>query len=191
MEALIVVAVDPVQVRWGRARIDRLQPTFAGVRQNLGHHQPMRARIKACLTSTIAAASLAIPAAADSVRAVDGDTIILDGTTYRLWGVDAAETRQTCADGWQAGAEASRYLAELVAGRAVSCEFKDRDRYGRTVALCRADGQDLGAAMVRAGMAWAFVRYSGDYVGQERAAIGERTGCARLRGALGLASAHR
>jgi len=44
------------------------------------------------------------------------------------------------------------------------------------VALCRANGQDLGAAMVRAGMAYAFTRYSGDYVAQEKAAIVSRTG---------------
>jgi endonuclease YncB( thermonuclease family) len=100
----------------------------------------------------------------------------LDDATYRLWGIDAAEARQACADGWPAGVEASRYLDELVAGRAVSCESKDRDRHGRTFALSRADAQDLGAAMVRAGMAWAFVRYSSDYVEQERAAIGAGAG---------------
>jgi endonuclease YncB( thermonuclease family) len=42
-----------------------------------------------------------------------------------------------------------------------------RDRYGRTVARCRADGRDLGTKMVRAGMALAFVRYSSAYVQAE------------------------
>jgi endonuclease YncB( thermonuclease family) len=106
----------------------------------------------------------------------DGDTIKHNGTTYRLWGIDAPETRQACADGWPAGIEASRHLADLMSGHTVVCEYKDRDRYGRTVALCRADGQDLGAAMVRAGMAWAFTRYSSDYVDQERAAIEAKAG---------------
>jgi len=47
----------------------------------------------------------------------------------------------------------------------------------------------LGAAMVGAGMAWAFTRYSSDYVGQERAAIGgpARGPQARLQEAMGLA----
>ena len=35
-------------------------------------------------------ALLAMPAAAQTV--VDGDTIKLDGTTFRIWGIDAAET---------------------------------------------------------------------------------------------------
>lgn len=36
--------------------------------------------------------------------------------------------------------------------------------------------QDFGAAMVSAGMAYAFTRYSSEYVDQERAAIGARLG---------------
>lgn len=120
-------------------------------------------------------ASLAMgPAFAQTV--IDGDTIKLAGTTYRLWGIDAAEARQVCADGWPAGIEATAALEHLTAGRLVTCEPKTTDRYGRTVALCRADGRDLGAAMVRAGMAWAFTRYSGDYVDQEAAASGDRAG---------------
>jgi endonuclease YncB( thermonuclease family) len=63
-----------------------------------------------------------------------------------------------------------------------------KDRYGRTVALCCADGRDMGVLMVSAGMAWAFTRYSSDFISQERAAIGTKLGgCARLREALGLA----
>ena len=115
-----------------------------------------------------------LPAAAQTV--VDGDTIKLNGTTYRIWGIDAAETKQACADGWMAGQEASKAMLELVTGRKITCEARATDRYGRTVALCRADGRDLGAAMVSAGMAWAFTRYSSDYVAQERAATGARLG---------------
>lgn len=44
------------------------------------------------------------------------------------------------------------------------------------MALCRADGMDLGAAMVSAGMAWAFVRYSADYAGPEAQAKADRLG---------------
>ena len=116
----------------------------------------------------IAAFVMSFPAIAQTVT--DGDTIKLNGTTYRLWGIDAAESKQDCADGWPAGRMASAYLAGLVQGRAVTCEAKTKDRYGRTVALCRADGRDLGADMVAAGMALAFVRYSRDYVEQEAAA---------------------
>lgn len=99
----------------------------------------------------------------------DGDTIKLGGTIYRLWGIDAPESHQVC-NGWPAGTEATAELRRLIAGRAVACEPKTVDRYGRTVAICRVDGADLGAAMVAAGMAWAFVRYSSFYLPQEREA---------------------
>ena len=44
------------------------------------------------------------------------------------------------------------------------------------IGLCRADGVDIQAAMVRSGMAWAFVRYSSDYVREEDQAKAERLG---------------
>jgi endonuclease YncB( thermonuclease family) len=61
-------------------------------------------------------------------------------------------------------------MRELVKDREVVCENCGYDRYGRMIGLCRADGVDIQAAMVRAGMAWAFVKYSPDYVEQESAA---------------------
>lgn len=113
------------------------------------------------------------PAAAQTV--VDGDTIKLAGATWRLWGIDAPEMGQTCGD-WHAGMAATYALADLMRGKAITCEGRGTDRYGRSIGLCRAAGQDLGAAMVELGMAWAFTRYSSDYVAQERAAIGDRLG---------------
>lgn len=62
----------------------------------------------------------------------------------------------------------------MVADKAVACEPKTTDRYGRAVAVCRVDGVDLGAAMVRAGHALAFVRYSADYLPQENEARAAR-----------------
>lgn len=117
---------------------------------------------------------LATSAVAQTIT--DGDTIKQGGVTYRLWGIDAPETNQSCPDGWPAGRLATTRLLALIQGKTVVCEKKDTDRYGRTVAVCRASGEDLGAIMVREGMAWAFVRYSRDYVGQEDRAKAEGLG---------------
>jgi len=95
--------------------------------------------------------SFAVPAFAQNI--VDGDTIKMYGTTYRLWGIDAPKTKQQCADGWPAGIEATKAISELMRGKTINCEARGRDRYGRTIGLCRADGRDLGADMVRAGIA--------------------------------------
>ncbi len=111
----------------------------------------------------------------------DGDTLKQGGVIYRLWGIDAPEANQVCADGWPAGSLAATRLQALTAGRSIVCQEKDRDRFGRIVAICRASGEDLGAILVREGFAWAFTRYSVDYVDQqEEARIANRGGqCAR------------
>lgn len=112
-------------------------------------------------------------------RVIDGDTLRVDGVDMRLWGVDAPERRQTCRNeggDYACGERAADYLLGLLAGHAVSCEPRGHDRYRRTIALCRADGRDLGADMVQSGWALAYVRYSADYLGEEKQARDARRG---------------
>jgi endonuclease YncB( thermonuclease family)/dienelactone hydrolase len=118
-----------------------------------------------------------LPAKPPQAVAIDGNTIKMDGTTYRLWGVDAPELDQRCYPlGWRAGIEAARALAAMIEQRPVTCESKGQDSYGRTVAQCRAGGRDLGAAMVVSGMALAVTADGGDYVEQEMQAMRARVG---------------
>ena len=121
-------------------------------------------------------AVLALLCSRAAAQITDGDTLKQGGVTYRLWGIDAPELAQTCPDGWPAGRMAATRLQALTAGRSIVCQEKDRDRYGRTVSICRASGEDLGAILVREGLAWAFVRYSSDYVAQEATAKADRLG---------------
>jgi endonuclease YncB( thermonuclease family) len=58
-------------------------------------------------------------------------------------------------------------LVSLLGAQPVECTPLTRDRYGRTVARCYAGGEDLGALMVSAGWAWAYMKYSLDYVPRE------------------------
>lgn len=111
---------------------------------------------------------LAWPAAAQSV--IDGDSLVVDGTTYRLHGIDAPDPDQICADGWPAGYAAEEYLGELTEGKLITCMPTTGQRNDETMAICRADGVDLGAAMVTGGHALAFVPYSARYIKQEAAA---------------------
>ena len=108
------------------------------------------------------------PVAAQSV--IDGDTIELGGRAYRLHGVDAPELGQICADGWPAGTEAEEYLDELVAGKRVVCVPTVGGGDGEKVAICRADGVDLGSAMVTVGYALAQVPHSARYISEEASA---------------------
>lgn len=101
----------------------------------------------------------------------DGDTLRIDGVRVRLWGMDAPELGAMCVRGehtYDAGAAARDALVGLISNRAVECARVELDRYGRTVARCSVDGLDLSGAMVRAGWAYEFTRYSkGHYQAEE------------------------
>ena len=113
-------------------------------------------------------------------RVIDGDTIVIGGTHIRLEGIDAPETDQTCgrrpSGTWPCGAAATVALTQRIGGQPVSCLPRGRDRYRRMLATCSVDGHDLNAWMVRRGYAWAFVRYSRRYLGEEAAARAEGLG---------------
>ena len=103
-------------------------------------------------------------------RVIDGDTLEIGGQRIRLHGIDAPESKQLCyLDGrrWQCGKDAGLILSDLINHRTVACKERDRDRYGRIVAVCSVAGEDLNAWMVLQGLALAYRRYSLDYVDQE------------------------
>lgn len=112
-------------------------------------------------------------------RVVDGDTLEVRGTRIRLHGIDAPESEQRCRTGgrrWPCGGEATRALARRIGGRPVACEERDRDRYGRVVAVCRVGAADVNAWMAAEGWAFAYRKYSRRYVAEEAAAKAARRG---------------
>jgi endonuclease YncB( thermonuclease family) len=115
--------------------------------------------------SLLVAATLVPSASAATVSGAGSVTI--DGMTYTLWGIGSPAPAQTCSGGWPAGQLAEQALARLIEGKTVICEPRDKDRAGQTVAVCKADGVDLGEALVREGMAWAKLGVPRGYVVQE------------------------
>ncbi len=93
------------------------------------------------------------------IVSIDGDSIrAANGAEYRIFGIDAPELHQTCKEAngksWACGRAAKARLTVLMKGGNVTCEARDKDRYGRIVAVCSADGvPDLGEALVRQGYA--------------------------------------
>lgn len=126
---------------------------------------------------SLAAITAAFVASSSHAQTVsDGDTLKFNGKTYRLWGIDAPETKQWCED-YPAGVIATGALEKLIkTSSALTCEPRTTDRYGRTIAVCKVDGRDLGETMVELGMAWAFTRYSADYVAAEQRARSQELG---------------
>ena len=87
---------------------------------------------------------------ADTARVIDGDTLEWKGERVRLLGFDAPEMKQTCErDGvtWLCGKEARKALANWIGAHDVKCEGDTRDKYGRLLAHCSVDGQDIGEWM--------------------------------------------
>ncbi len=93
---------------------------------------------------------------------VDGDTLHLKtpGKTVkvRLQGVAAPER------GARGGAEATRFVEQLAQGRTVRCELdgtRSKDRVVGTCFVGGAGGEDIGAAVIAAGLARDCPRFSG------------------------------
>ena len=87
---------------------------------------------------------------------VDGDTFWIGGQKVRIAGIDAPETHPPrCAEEARLGNEATAMLRGLLNGGAVTMTSIDRDQdsYGRLLRNVAVDGQDVGEAMIAAGVA--------------------------------------
>ncbi|NQV82800.1 MAG: thermonuclease family protein [Rhodospirillales bacterium] len=110
---------------------------------------------------------------------IDGNTLEINGTRIRLYGIDAPESAQICAvSGKQSrcGQLAAKALADRIGQQTVTCDPKGRDQDGVVVAMCSAGGEDLNAWMVSQGMALAYRLHSTKYVRREKRAAKEKAG---------------
>lgn len=111
---------------------------------------------------------------------IDGDTLEIHGQRIRIFGIDAPEAHQVCTkagEPWRCGQAAAMALDEYIAGRTVTCEPIDTDRYKRIVARCSVGGVELNAWLVEQGMALDYERYSGgDFADEEAEARVARRG---------------
>ncbi|MCS6778518.1 MAG: thermonuclease family protein [Geminicoccaceae bacterium] len=100
-----------------------------------------------------------------ATRVRDGDTLELLGHVVRLQGIAAPELHEPL------GHEAKLALEALVAGRTLTCLPDGTRSHGRIVAICRVDGEDVGARLVAMGLARDCPRFSaGRYRAIEREA---------------------
>ena len=118
--------------------------------------------------------------AEDMTEVVDGDTLLINGETIRLLGIDAPDMAANCrknGDSFPCGLEAQRALASLIAGSAVRCDGLESARFGKViVATCRAGDVDLSYEMVRLGWARADRSYASRYEHIEEAARAAKLG---------------
>lgn len=92
----------------------------------------------------------------------DGDTVALDcgaedEMTARLVGFDTPETKSPgCAEELAHGALATDRLRALIGQGAVSYELRGRDTYDRLLIALQVAGEDVGARLIREGLAVAY-----------------------------------
>ena len=98
------------------------------------------------------------------LKVSDGDTINIQKVEngkfvgeilrIRMYGMDAPEKTRDY------GSESRQALEKLVTGKNLSVEVKNKDRYGRTVAIIYADGKNVNEEMVKTGNAWWYQEYA-------------------------------
>ncbi|WP_343820325.1 thermonuclease family protein [Castellaniella daejeonensis] len=164
---------------------------------------PVRCAMLALLSVTLLLA-LPMSAAASGTYSLSGRVVdVSDGDTLtllagrgrhrvRLASIDAPETghgRQR--PGQPFGQAARKALADLVAGRTLTLNCFEQDRYGRDVCdVPLPDGQTANRVMVEHGLAWANRQGGGKYLrdgaiaGLERRARDQRLGLWRQAGAV-------
>ncbi|MEE8633519.1 MAG: thermonuclease family protein, partial [Methyloceanibacter sp.] len=109
------------------------------------------------------------------IVSIDGDSLrAANGDEYRIFGIDAPELKQSCKEAngrsWACGRAAKVKLTKLIKGGGVACDIRDKDRFGRYVAVCSAEGvPDLGEALVRDGYAIDLGRKFGNPYASEEA----------------------
>lgn len=98
----------------------------------------------------------------------DADTLIVEGISYRLDGIDAPEIEQVCLDAegrsWSCGVAARDKLLEYLGTRQVTCEERGPDPVSRKrrIGICRVTGEPvtINQWLVRQGLAINFEPYS-------------------------------
>lgn len=87
-------------------------------------------------------------------RTIDGDTVALAGIHVRLNGVAAPERNEP------GGAAATRFLSHMIDGKMLRCSLDGTKSYERYVGICYLNGNDIGSAVISAGLARDCPRYS-------------------------------
>lgn len=88
-----------------------------------------------------------------NVQKVENGKLVDEVVKIRMYGIDAPEKTQDY------GPESRAALAKIIGNNLVEIEVKNRDRYGRSVAVVYVNGKNVNQEMVRTGNAWWYYEY--------------------------------
>ena len=118
----------------------------------------------------------------ERLRAIDGDTLQIDGTVVQLYGTDAPELGQLCESNgrlWPCGMEAARVLSKLVTlnQSSLRCTPWSNQREsapdppaGSTLQVCKVGDEDLAVLLLHGGLTLALPGAFPDYLDAEQQA---------------------
>ncbi len=115
------------------------------------------------------------PLSAICIRAVDGDTIIVNiagvKERVRLIGVDTPETKHPRKPVQYFGKEASMFTSNMAEGKKVRLEFdqNQRDKFKRLLAyVYLEDGTFLNAEIIKKGYGYVYIKFPFKYMNEFR-----------------------
>jgi len=115
-----------------------------------------------------------------SARVISGDTLEIYGKYFKLFGLDAPEPGQMCADArgasYNCGREAAMWLKNWIGDNELECHVVQQDTKGNMIGTCSYGPYDLGAALVNAGWAVSYNKYTDIYQPYEIQAQNNRRG---------------
>jgi endonuclease YncB( thermonuclease family) len=110
-------------------------------------------------------------------KVIDGDTVIINGESVRLLGMDTDERGEECYN------EAKERLEELVLDKEVNLEsgVKDKDHYKRLLRWIFVNDENINLLLVEEGLAIARfyedVKYKTEIINAEQEARSKKIGC--------------
>lgn len=150
------------------------QPTQKQTRQKPGAIQQLMSSFGGGSEPEPAFNPANFPAIYSAVRVINGDTLEIQGSYFKLYGIDAPEANQTCADrqgrSYNCGRDAAMWLKNWITTNELECRVMQRDAKGNMVGTCALGQYDLGAALVNAGWAVAYRKYTDVYAPYEQQA---------------------
>ena len=89
-----------------------------------------------------------------AVYVIDGDTFSIDNRRVRIAGIDAPETHPSrCTEEDRLGRAATDRLRSLLSRGTITMSGSGHDQYGRELRNVSVNGNDVGEAMISAGLA--------------------------------------
>lgn len=112
--------------------------------------------------------------------AIEGDRLTVNGSSVRLYGIDAPEIGQTCLSRlgrrYDCGGVARAVLEDMIGTRPVQCSIHSVLANDDRIGTCYVEGRDLAGAMVLSGWAYPQRSLSNLYAAEEARAQSARAG---------------